>query len=125
VAASNGGVEMAKRSRGNYTKTFRGILGIVGGNNAQMLMERAEIANRLAKSLGGRPRRRAYAIKTKALIGLVESFPEQMIVLDDVRTPHYVLIKNAAGWFGLHGPAQEFARHAIATRKQRRTNRGS
>lgn len=116
---------MAKRSSGNYTRTFSGILGIVAGNNAQMLVERAQTANRLAKSLGGRSRRRAYATKTKALIGLVESFPEQMIVLDDVRTPHYVLIKDEAGWFGLHGPAQDFARLGIATKKYRRTNRGS
>lgn len=109
AAASKGRIEMANRSGGNSPKTFRGILGIVAGKNAQRLMERAQTANRLAKSLRGRSRQRAYAVKTEALIGLVRRFPEQIIVSNDVRTPHYVLINNVPACFGLHAPAHRFA----------------
>lgn len=112
MAASKGGVEMAGRCRGNSAKTFSEILGTVAGRNAQRLMERAQTANRLAKSLRGRSRRRAYAIKTETLIGLVRAFPEQTIVVNDFRTPNYVLIKNARGGFGLHGPAETFVPNA-------------
>jgi hypothetical protein len=110
AAASKGGVEMANRSGGNSPKTFRGILGIVAGKNAQRLMERAQTANRLAKSLRGRSRQRAYAVKTEALAGLVRRFPEEIIVRSDIRTPQYVLIMNIKECFGLHGPAHRFAR---------------
>ena len=124
LVASKAGLKMANRSRGNSTKTFSGILGIVAGKNAQRLMERAQTANRLAKSLRGRSRQRAYAVKTEALIGLVKRFPEQIIVHDDVRTPRYVLIKNAKGCFGLHGPAHRFApQPAIVTEEYGRANR--
>ena len=117
LATSKGRIEMANRSRGNCAKTFSGILGIVAGKNAQRLMERAQTANRLAKSLRGRSRQRAYAVKTEALIGLVKRFPEQIIVHNDVRTPRYVLIKNAKGCFGLHGPAYRFTSNTLASLK--------
>jgi hypothetical protein len=100
-------VEMAAFKR-NHAKTFNGIFGAVAAKNAQRLMERAQTANRLAKSLRGRSRRRAYAIKTETLIGLVRAFPEQTTVVIDSRTPNYVLIKNAQAGFGLHGPEQTF-----------------
>ena len=99
---------MRGRHRGNSAKTFTDILETVARKNAQSLMERAHIANRLAKSLSGPSRQRAYAIKTEALVGLVRKFPEHTIVLNDVRTPRYVLIKSANGCFGLHGPVHRF-----------------
>jgi hypothetical protein len=89
-------------------KTFNRILETVASKNAKRLMERAQTANRLAKRLKGRSQRRAYEIKNKALVGLLKAFPEQMMLVNDSRTPNYVLITNARGGFGLHGPAQTF-----------------
>jgi hypothetical protein len=89
-------------------KTFNRILETVASKNAKRLMERAQTANRLAKRLKGRSQRRVYEIKTKALVGLLKAFPEQMMLVNDSRTPNYVLIKNAQGGFGLHGPQQTF-----------------
>ena len=95
AAASKREVEMGGRPRGrNTAKTFGEILRTVAGKNALRLMERAQTANRLAKSLRGGSRRHAYAIKTEALIGLVRMFPEHVIVLNDAKTPRYVRVKK-------------------------------
>src|SRR5438045_1394636 len=101
----------------NSAKTFNRILETVARQNAQILMERAQTADRLAKTLKGRSRRRAYEIKAKTLVGLLKAFPEQMMVVNDSRTPNYVLITNAQGGCGLHGSAQTFTTNPSAKLK--------
>ena len=52
-------------------KTFQVMLAEVRITNVYQIRNKAEAANRLAKTLVGRHRRRAYAIKTKAVGRLV------------------------------------------------------
>jgi hypothetical protein len=89
-------------------RTFRNILNNVEANNAVSLMGRARLANQIAKSMRGRPRERAYGIKTQALLTLTARFPERVRVLNDRNTPRFVLIKATNSPFGLHAPAYLF-----------------
>ena len=90
-------------------KTFRQIVSTVAPQNARRLMQRARTANGLAKSLRGRARVNAYAVKTEALLGLSEKFPQQVVILRDARTPAYILVRIALSRFALHAPAYRFA----------------
>jgi hypothetical protein len=89
-------------------KTFRQILNKVAPQNARRMMERARIANQLAKSLRGRSRANAYAIKTEALLGLSKKFPQHVMILRDARIPEYVLVRIAVSRFAFHAPARSF-----------------
>lgn len=91
-------------------QTFRNILTHVGSSNASRLMGRARLANKLAKSLRGQPRLRAYSLKSLALLELTARFPEQVQVLDDRSSPRFVLVSARQGRFGLHAPARLFGR---------------
>jgi hypothetical protein len=91
-------------------QTFNSILGRAATENASRLMERASVANRLAKTVGGRARSRAYRVKTDALVNLSKNFPEQIFISNDPRTPRFVLVRNVRARFGLHAPAQHFVR---------------
>ena len=93
-----------------HKQTFTSILGRVAAQNASRLMERASIANRLAKTAAGRARSRAYRVKTDALVNLSKSFPEQIFISYDPRTPRFVLVRNVRSRFGLHAPAEHFVR---------------
>lgn len=75
-------------------------------------MERARTANWLAKSVSGKARRRAYRVKTVALLNLTEKFPERVFISKDPRTPNHVLVRNVNACFGLHAPVQYFLRRA-------------
>lgn len=90
--------------------SFRQILDGVASQNARQLMGRARLANKLAKSLGGQSRARAYAVKTRALLGLTTQFPERVKIITDFRTPRYVLVKSLRTRFGLHAPEIQFRR---------------
>ena len=68
----------------------------------------AVLPNRIAKSMRGRSRERAYGIKTKALLTLTARFPERVRVLNDRNTPRFVLVKATNSPFGLHAPAYLF-----------------
>ena len=93
-----------KRERPN----FQDILGDVATLNARRLMARARLANRLAKSLRGQNRWSAYTLKSRALFELVARFPERVRIVNDTRTPRFVVVKVPRDRFGLHAPAGLF-----------------
>lgn len=100
---------MAVRRRSGR-QTFGSILRQVAPENASRLMEKARTANRVAKAASGSTRRRAYRVKTDALVNLARSFTDQVFVSEDPRTPRYVLVRNVRARFGLHAPASYFER---------------
>ena len=95
-------------------QTFRDILAEVGKANAQQLMNRAWIANRIAKTAQtGRARVFAYRVKTDALVMLDKRFAEAVTVSPDSRCgSRFVLVKVRHSNFGLHAPASRFGRRA-------------
>ncbi len=98
----------AKDNPRRRKRSFRSILSGVASENANRLMGRARLANRLAKSLRGQARSKTYSLKTQALLELTMRFPERVRIVNDVRTPRYILIKARLGRFGLHAPATFF-----------------
>lgn len=96
------------------TQTFKQILKQLETRNAQRLIERARTANRLAKSApDSRARRRAYRVKTEALLNLRRRFPARTSVMTDPRIPTFVIVEYASpqtgARCGLHAPAHDFA----------------
>jgi hypothetical protein len=74
------------------TQTFNQILKRLETGNAQRLIEKARTANRLAKSVpDSRARRRAYCVKTEALLNLRLRFPARTSVMADPRIPSFVI----------------------------------
>jgi hypothetical protein len=71
-------------------------------------MERARIANRLAKMVNGQARDQAYRVKTAALVTLSERFPERVNLSYDPETPAYLIVRVAETQFGLHAPVSKF-----------------
>ena len=94
-----------RHKRKSTRQTFRSILNKVAPENANKLMRRARIANQLAKSLHGRSRVRAYAVKTRAVLGLTVGFPDRIRICIDFKTPGFLLVKAPTVYFGLHVPA--------------------
>jgi len=100
---------MVNRHKQKSTRqTFRSIMNKVAPENANKLMRRARTANQLAKSLHGRSRVRAYAVKTRAVLGLTAGFPDRIRICIDFNTPGFLLVKAPAVYFGLHVPAGIF-----------------
>ena len=97
-----------RHKRKSTRQTFRSILNKVAPENANKLMRRARIANQLAKSLHGRSRVRAYAVKTRAVLGLTVGFPDRIRICIDFKTPGFLLVKAPTVYFGLHVPAGIF-----------------
>jgi hypothetical protein len=96
------------------TQTFKQILKQLETTNAQRLIERARTANRLAKSApDSRARRRAYRVKTEALLNLRRRFPTRTSVMIDPRIPSFVIVRydspQTGARCGLHAPAHDFA----------------
>jgi len=89
---------------------FRNILATVASQNAQRLMDKAHLANRVAKSaMTGRSRLAAYNVKTRALLALNRQFPADIKVTPDPRYgTHFVLVQNPSVRFGLHARARDF-----------------
>lgn len=83
---------------------FRRVLNEVASANAVKLIEKARIANKLAKSLRGKSRNAAYAVKTKAVFALAGSFPEELLIENDFSTPGFLIIRVPARSFALHAP---------------------
>lgn len=107
--------------RTNYQKgdkpSFRRILNGVASQNARLLMHRARVANKLAKSLSGHRRASAYFLKTQALLELATRFPERVRIINDPFTPRFVLVKVPRARFGLHVPAKLFRRKLVVRRE--------
>jgi len=96
------------------TQTFNQILKRLEPQNAERLIEKARTANRLAKSaLDSRARRRAYRVKTEALLNLRRRFPARTSVMRDPRIPTFVIVEYASpqrgARCGVHAPAHDFA----------------
>jgi hypothetical protein len=96
------------------TQIFKRILKRLEPQNAERLIERARTANRLAKSApDSHARRRAYRIKTEALLNLRRRFHARTSVMTDPLIPSFVIVEytspqtGARG--GLHAPAYDFA----------------
>jgi hypothetical protein len=89
-------------------RSFRNILSGVVSENAHRLMGRAHLTNKLAKSLRGQARLRAYEVKTRALLELATRSPERTRIVNDFRSPRFVLVKTRRSRFGLHAPASVF-----------------
>jgi len=94
---------MVKKGK-HRKRAFRRILNEVASANAVKLVDKARIANKLAKSLSGKPRNNAYAVKTKAVFALASSFPEAVRIESDFSTPGFLLVKAPALRFALHAP---------------------
>jgi hypothetical protein len=95
--------KICKQKRGR--RNFRNILSRVATQNADRLMGRARLANKLAKSLRGRSRRKAYAVKSETLLELTRRFPERIRIVHDFASPRFVLVQAPRDRFGLHAPA--------------------
>jgi hypothetical protein len=89
-------------------RTFRDALELVAERNADRLMHRARLANRLAKTAEGRGRRAAYRVKTAALVTLRERFPHRVEIAVDPTMPKFVVVRVETARFGLHAPAVRF-----------------
>jgi hypothetical protein len=92
------------RGRKHGGRTFRAILDQVEGENCDRVMERARLANRLAKSVEGGPRHRAYAVKHRALKALALGFPNRVHISRDRIRPHLLLVSSLTKAWGLHAP---------------------
>ena len=87
---------------------FAEILNHVQEENANRIIQRARLANRLAKSLQGIPRGKAYRVKHAALLALARKFPERITVARDAALAGFVVVALPAAGFGLHLPESCF-----------------
>ncbi len=94
--------------RNQKRKVFRDILTKAAPGNAQLMMTRARTANKLAKMLKGKAREGAYNVKHKALVALTQSFPGQIDMCVDTKSPEFVIVRFASASFALHAPAYHF-----------------
>ena len=89
--------------------TFRQLLDRVAQQNAAAIMARARTANRLAKTLEGRPRAKAYSVKNDALQALFRTFPDDVRIMRDPAEPNFVVLVLRSSGLGLHAPATQLA----------------
>lgn len=105
---------MAHRHKQKHEqRTFSSILDSVASANSMKLMERARLANRIAKSLRGEARVRAYAVKHGSLLVLKAKFPDRVRVVNDFNTPQFVVVESKTVRFGLHAPEELFADNLV------------
>lgn len=72
--------------------------------NRNALMNRAFLANRIAKTVKGTSRNSSYAVKTKALNAIIQKFPNDIELAADETLPEMVVVKVVRTKFGLHAP---------------------
>ena len=89
---------------------FQHILDMVASPNAKQLMNKAQIANCIAKSVRGRARSAAYLVKLKALASLSLRFPEKVAIAGDPNLPQFVVVAMRETGYGLHAPVEDFSR---------------
>lgn len=94
----------------NPKTTFRQILKNTEAGNSRKLMSRARKANRVAKIVRGRGRKKAYDVKHRALGFLVERMPGRASVHCDLELADFVVVKLKETRRGLHYPAARLAR---------------
>jgi hypothetical protein len=96
------------REKHNSRRTFRTILTDLEAANTTRLMERARLANRLAKSVAGRPRSNAYRVKHSALRALTSRLPDRVQISRDPSQPEFVVVSSLITLRGLHVPKEVF-----------------
>ena len=94
------------REKHNGRQTFRTILTHLEADNSARLMERAGLANRLAKSVEGRSRSKAYRVKHSALRALTSCFPDRVLISHDPRQPQFLVVNSLTTFRGLHAPKE-------------------
>jgi hypothetical protein len=70
------------------------------------LMERARLANRLAKSVEGRSRSKAYRVKHAALRALAVRLADRVHISRDPLQPQLLVVNSLATLRGLHAPQE-------------------
>lgn len=86
-----------------HSRTFKTVLRHSSVANSVRLMERARLANRIAKMVKGRSRTKAYQVKHRALIALAARLPRSVEIKPDPSLPEFVIV-NALDGHGLHLP---------------------
>ena len=87
-----------------HKPAFREILKQIGQKNSECLMQKARLANRVAKKSRGRNRRNAYRVKSDALCSLVQKLPDSIRIFRDVKLPDFVVVGLNGEYSGLHLP---------------------
>jgi hypothetical protein len=88
--------------------TFKTILRQLAPENMNRLMERARLANRLAKISRNRARSIAYDVKAEALTALSRHFPEKVRFKMDPYLPSFMVVFIVEAKFGLHTPIYKY-----------------
>lgn len=104
------------RGKEHGGRTFRAILDQVEAQNCERIMERARLANRLAKSLEGGSRHRAYAVKHRTLKALALGFPHRIQISRDRSQPDLWVVSSVTKAWGLHAPDEVFEREQFNDR---------
>lgn len=92
----------------NHRKTFNQLLQETAAQNRSFLMQKAKIANCMAKSLKGKNRQRSYKVKVMALKALTTKFASDVRILSDRNTPTMIVVSVGSAGFGLHAPGYLF-----------------
>jgi hypothetical protein len=87
---------------------FRATVASLAEQNAHRLMDRARLANRLAKRAEGRARWLLYGAKVVALLAIRSRFPERVQVDEDPSLPRFVVVRVSDAPFALHAPRGQF-----------------
>lgn len=91
-----------------HKKSFNQLLQETAVQNRSFLMQKAKDANRLAKSVSGRNRRKSYQVKVTALKALATKFASDVRILADRKTPNMIVVSVEGAGFGLHAPGYLF-----------------
>ena len=92
------------RQKKDGQASFGNVLALVELQNLETIMERARRANRLAKTLVGRHKRKAYRVKHQALKALATKFPHHIYVNNDPRRRGVLLVNSLTKVWALHAP---------------------
>lgn len=93
-------------------KTFNEILDETKENNCERLMQKARMANRIAKQTKPRSRRNAYGVKHGALTAIVKKMKGKFDVRKDFRNDELAVVTLRKERCGLHIPLSELVRVA-------------
>ena len=85
--------------------TFNRTLAKIEGQNAENLMLKARLANRLAKKSCGTNRKTAYNVKANALCSLIKKLPNYVRVSKDIKLTDFIVVELKTELSGLHLPA--------------------
>jgi hypothetical protein len=87
--------------------TFNEILNRTEEDNCARLMEKARVANRIAKTTRPRSRRKAYQVKAGALLAIIRKMSGKYSVKRDHRLFESHIVTLSTERSGLHIPSRE------------------